>query len=126
MRMVKEILRQYFGLHLKKRQIGRACGVATSTVVDYVNRAMATGLSWPLPEDLDDTALERKLNEQKNIPKPNGRPLPDMQEIHLDLKKKGVNMQLLWLEYKERFPEGYQYSQFCDTITAGPGLWKSV
>ncbi len=114
MRMAREILRQYFGLQLKKRQIGRACGVAPSTVLDYVKRATAAGISWPLPEDLDDTALEALLNEQRNIPKPLGRPLPDMQEIHLELKKKGVTLQLLWLEYKERFPEGYQHTQFSE------------
>ena len=63
MRMAREILRLYFGLHLKKRQIGRACGVAPSTVVDYIQRAEEAGISWPLPTDLDDTALEAKLNE---------------------------------------------------------------
>jgi transposase len=114
MRMVREILRLYFGLNLKKRQIGRACGVAPSTVVDYVQRAKEAGLSWPLPEDLDDGALEAMLNERKSSPKPARRPLPAMEDIHRELKKKGVTLQLLWLEYKEKFPEGYQYSQFCE------------
>jgi transposase len=114
MRMAREILRLYFGLHLKKRQIGRACGVAPSTVIDYIQRAEDAGISWPLPEDLDDAALERVLNEQKGRPKPVRRPLPAMDEIHLELKKKGVTMQLLWFEYKERFPDGYQYTQFCE------------
>lgn len=114
MRMAREILRLYFGLHLKKRQIGRACGVAPSTVVDYIQRAEEAGISWPLPEDLDDTAIEALLNERKGSPKPSRRPLPAMDEIHLELRKKGVTMQLLWLEYKERFPEGYQYTQFCE------------
>lgn len=114
MRMAREILRLYFGLHLKKRQIGRACGVAPSTVVDYIQRAEEAGISWPLPTDLDDTALEAKLNERKESSKPACRPLPDMEEIHVELRKKGVTLQLLWMEYKERFPEGYQYSQFCE------------
>jgi transposase len=114
MRMAREILRLYFGLHLKKRQIGRACGVAPSTVVDYIQRAEEAGISWPLPTDLDDTALQAKLNERKESPKPARRPLPDMEEIHVELRKKGVTLQLLWMEYKERFPEGYQHSQFCE------------
>jgi transposase len=114
MRMAREILRLYFGLHLKKRQIGRACGVAPSTVVDYIQRAEEAGISWPLPTDLDDTALEAKLNERKESPKPARRPLPDMEEIHVELRKKGVTLQLLWMEYKDRFPEGYQHSQFCE------------
>jgi transposase len=114
MRMVREILRLYFGLRLKKRQISRACGVAPSTVVDYVQRAQEAGLSWPLPEDLDDAALEAVLNKRKSNPKPARRPLPDMEEIHRELRKKGVTLQLLWLEYKEQFPEGYQHTQFCE------------
>jgi transposase len=37
-----------------------------------------------------------------------------MEEIHVELRKKGVTLQLLWMEYKDRFPEGYQHSQFCE------------
>ncbi len=114
MRMAREILRLHFGLHLKKRQIGRACGVAPSTVIDYVQRAEAAGICWPLPENIDDTALEAMLKEQSGSVKPVRRPLPDMEEMHVELRKKGVTLQLLWLEYKERFPEGYQHSQFCE------------
>lgn len=114
MRMAREILRLYFGLHLKKRQIGRACSVAPSTVVDYIQRAEDAGISWPLPEDLDDAALEALLNERRGSPRPARRPLPAMDEIHLELRQKGVTMQLLWLEYKERFPDAYQYTQFCE------------
>lgn len=114
MRMAREILRLYFGLHLKKRQIGRACGVAPSTVVDYIQKAEEAGISWPLPEDLDDVALETMLSERRVNPNPARRPLPAMEEIHVELRKKGVTLQLLWLEYKERFPEGYQYTQFCE------------
>jgi transposase len=37
-----------------------------------------------------------------------------MEEIHRELRKKGVTLQLLWMEYKEKHPEGYQHSQFCE------------
>ena len=36
-----------------------------------------------------------------------------MEDIHQDLKKKGVTLQLLWYEYKRAHPDGYHYSQFC-------------
>jgi hypothetical protein len=124
MRMAREILRLYFGLHLKKRQIGRACGVAPRTEVDYIRRAEGAGISWPLPNDLDDTALEAKLNERKESPRPARRPLPGMEEIHVELRKKGVTLQLLWMEYKERFPEGYQHSQFCEYYISGITLFN--
>ena len=37
-----------------------------------------------------------------------------MAELRLELQSKGVTLMLLWQEYKERYPEGLQYSQFCD------------
>jgi len=39
--------------------------------------------------------------------------MPSMEDIHQDLRKKGVTLQLLWYEYKRAHPDGYQYSQFC-------------
>jgi len=115
MRNIREILRLHFGLGLKKRQIGRSCSLSHSTVVKYLQRAEAAGLSWPLPEDLDDRALEELLNAPDISRRPpHLRPLPAMDEIHRELRRKGVTMQLLWLEYKERYPEGYQYTQFCE------------
>jgi len=114
MRNIREIFRLHFGLGLKKRQIGRSCSLSHSTVGKYLKRAKDAGLSWPLPENLDDRALEEMLNASDTFRKPIPRPLPSMEGIHHDLRQKGVTMQLLWLEYKERFPEGYQYTQFCE------------
>ncbi|MDE0356588.1 MAG: hypothetical protein OXN92_02450 [Gammaproteobacteria bacterium] len=35
--------------------------------------------------------------------------------MHRELTRhKRVTLQLLWLEYREAHPEGYQYSRFCD------------
>jgi len=113
MRNIREILRLHFGLGLGKRQIGRSCGLSHSTVGKYLKKAKETGLSWPLPEELDDRVLEEMLNAPDTFRRPLPRPLPSMEGLHHDLKQKGVTMQLLWLEYKERFPDGYQYTQFC-------------
>ena len=43
------------------------------------------------------------------------RPEPDWARVHRELSRhKGVTLQLLWLEYCEAHPDGYQYSRFCD------------
>jgi len=42
------------------------------------------------------------------------RPVPDWAEVHRELKRKGVTLSLLWMEYKAQHPQGYQYSRFCD------------
>jgi transposase len=115
MRNIREILRLHLGLGLKKRQIGRSCGLSHSTIGKYLQKAKDAGLSWPLPEDLDDRTLEEMLNAPEASRKPlHPRPLLAMDEIHRELRKKGVTLQLLWLEYKERYPDGYQYTQFCE------------
>jgi transposase len=41
------------------------------------------------------------------------RPLPDWDYVHKELKKKSVTLFLLWQEYKETYPDGYEYSWFC-------------
>jgi transposase len=113
MRKIREILRLYHELKLGKKQIAKACSVSSSTVVEYVRKAEAAGLNWPLPEHLDDTAIEVLLFPVE-APKLTDRPLPVMAELRKELQTKGVTLMLLWHEYKERCPDGYQYSQFCE------------
>ena len=111
-RKIKEILRLKYELGLTARQIGRSCGISHATVIKTLKRAENAGLTWPLPEGMDDSQLERKLYPKStgyNTPKS----LPDMAWIHKELSKPGVTLQLLWEEYKADHPAGYQYTQFC-------------
>lgn len=108
----KEILRLSYELHLSSRQIARSLNVAR-TVGDLLRRAQAAGLAWPLPDDLDDAALQTKLYPGNPKPK-QVRPEPDMEQVHRELRRKGVTLQLLWAEYKRTYPDGYQYTQFCE------------
>ena len=75
-----------------------------------MRRIRDAGLSWPLPGDLDDDALEAKLFAPPGPP--GARPVPDWAKVHLELRRKGVTLMLLWHEYRETFPDGYAYSQF--------------
>jgi transposase len=114
MRQVREILRLKYEQHLAHRAIARACGVGLGTVAEYVRRARQAGLSWPMPAEWDDAHLEARLfqrvGEVVGVP----RPLPDMAWVHRELKRPGVTLQRLHLEYFERHPDdGYRYSQFC-------------
>jgi transposase len=119
MRRIKEILRLKLDLKLSDRQIARSCHVARSTVSEYIRRATEVGLSWPLPEDLDDGQLEDRLFEKTARIAGQIRPQPDFKTIHNELRRhKSVTMQLLWEEYKQASPQGYQYSQFCDLYRA--------
>ena len=113
MRKVREVLRLKWASGFSDRRISRCCGIARSTVAEYLRRAEEAGLSWPLPEGLDELALERKLFPVAPAVPIKNRPLPVWADIHRELKRKGVTLFLLWEEYKACYPEGYQYSQFC-------------
>jgi len=114
MRKIKEVLRLRFELRLGLRQIGRSLRLPHSTVGDYLDRAARAGFGWPLPDDLSDTALEQKLFPPAPVVTDHGRPLPVWDEIHTELKRKGVTLTLLWEEYQAIHPDGYHYSRFCD------------
>ncbi len=112
MRKIREILRLKWESKLGDRPVARSCGVSRSTVSDYVRRARAAGLSWPLPEELDEDALTALLFPQSPCVA-SRPPLPNWAEVHRELKRKGVTRWLLWSEYKDQYPDGLQYSRFC-------------
>ncbi len=114
MRKTKEVLRLYYDLKLSKRKVARSCNIAPSTVREYLRKAEQVGISWPLPDGMDDAALESRLFPEETAPAAATHPLPDMEYIHQELYRKGVTRQLLWFEYKEKQPNGYEYSQFCE------------
>jgi len=106
MRKIREVLRQKWALGLSVRRIARSVGLSRPTVSGYLRRAERCGLSWPLPEDLDDAELERRLYPPLPASRV-GRPEPDWVEVHRELKRKGVTLELLWDEYKASHPDGY-------------------
>ena len=113
MRKIKEVLRLHHEKGFSTRQIAKSLGIGRSTVHDYLNRAQQAGLNWPLTLDLDESSLEPRLFPVASSMPQEKRQMPPTEYLHQELKKKGVTLQLLWLEYKEANPEGYQYSQFC-------------
>ncbi len=112
MRQIREILRlkQEQGLH--HRAIARACGVGVGTVSEYLRRVKQAGLGWPLPLELDETALEARLFPAAGPVRE--RVAPDPAWIHQELRRVGVTLHLLWEEYRQVHPDGYGYSQFCE------------
>ena len=113
MRQIREILRLKHDHQLSHRAIASACRVGLGTVADYLGRAKQAGLEWPLPEDLDEAALEARLFPRAG-PGSRERVAPDVERIHQELKRVGVTLHLLWEEYREANPKGYAYSQFCE------------
>lgn len=116
MRKIKELLRLTYGFGCSQRHVARTCGMARSSVSEYLARAEQAGISWPLPEGMSEAELEKKLFATPLAPAEK-RPLPDCAYIHQELrrhKKFNITLDLLWQEYKDVHPDGYQYSQFCE------------
>src|SRR5919201_372534 len=118
MRQVYEVLRLKWGQGLSERKIARSLGISRPAVAEYVRRAQAAGLSWPLPATCDVGALERLLFPSPLARSPATHVVPDWAIVHHELKRKGVTLFLLWQEYKAATPDGMPYSWFCHTYRA--------
>jgi transposase len=114
MKKITEVLRLKFELELSNRVIARACKISNSTVGEYLKRAEAAGVSWPLGEIGEEELYQKLFPEQKGVPSEREYPMPDWEAVQKEKRLKGVTLQLLWREYKEKYPEGYQYSQYCE------------
>src|SRR5262245_54454393 len=120
MRKVREVLRLTYACGASARVIAQSVGIGRSAVGEYVRRAAVIGVTWPIPAELDDVALERKLFAPAGYNPPRSKPLPDFGHVHAELRRRGVTLVLLWEEYRGAHPDGYGYSRFCDLY----GEWR--
>ena len=114
MRKIREILRLKWEQGLSHRKIAESCVVSRSSVSDYLRRAEAAGLSWPLPPECEEEQLEAMLFSFSDGQQQGNAPEPVWSAIPSEYKKKGVTLALLWQEYKTENPPGWQYSFFCE------------
>ena len=114
MRKIRNVLRLRFAEKLSLRDTAL---VARHGALDgrrlRASRRRSPGSRWPLPEEMDDDALERRLFRADSRQLRSHYPQPDYDVMKKELAKKGVTLQLLWVEYREHHPDGYGYSQFC-------------
>ena len=114
MRKIKDVLRLKLDAKLSHEQIAAALGISKGVVTKYVGLAAAAGLDWPGVQGCDETALQRRLLVAPQ--KPRGHIQPDFGRLHLELRRKGMTLMLLWEEYQADYADSqtYRYSQFCD------------
>ena len=126
MRKIREVLRLRYEVGLSARQVAASVQIARSSVGEYERRLTAAGLSWPLPEGLSDTDLERRLFPPLLMMPADTRPVPDWPGIHEELRKPGVTLMLLWEEYRAAHPQGFAYSWFCEHYRTWAGRLDRV
>ncbi len=114
MRQVREVLRLRYLCGQSGHRIAAAIGISRYTVAEYLRRAAVVGITWPVPPELDDTTLERKLF------KPPGtmvaevvRPQPDWVRMHAEMRRPGVTLLLLWEEYRAGCQRRSNFPHLC-------------
>lgn len=82
MRKIKEVLRLRFELGLGLRAIARSCSFGLETAHEYLQRAEAAGVTWPLGEGWGEDRLEAALFGGPPRHRPAVLPTPDFAEMH--------------------------------------------
>ncbi|MEO8798294.1 MAG: IS21 family transposase [Polyangiaceae bacterium] len=112
MQQLREILRQKLALGRSHRQVARALGVSPSTVAGAFADARALGLDAAAVEALTDAELDAKLYPQRA---PSFmRAEPDCAALHIELRRPGVTLALLHVEFLTAQPDGLRYTAFCE------------
>ena len=63
MRQIRELLRLKHACQMSDRLISEALGMGRTTVGDYLRRLALAGIGWPVPDELDDAALEAFMSK---------------------------------------------------------------
>ena len=117
MRKIRDVLRLGAG-GLSKREIAASLSIGATAAGDCLRRARCAGLSWPLPENLNDELLERLLYPPRSVTARQQRPQPDWPAVHRELRRPGVTLALLWEEHRASHTDGHGYSRFCELYRA--------
>ena len=123
MRRIREVLRLKHECDLSFGQIARALHVSKGTVSNYLSVAEAAGITHEVASGLDDSALIARLYPQRYVYRQFA--VPEFAQVHRELKRKGVTLQLLWEEYREG-AQGVPYSRsrFCERYLAFVGTLR--
>ena len=129
MHKIHTTLRLFFEAGLSIRATARSLRVspevpAKAGMGDSVRRAKVAGLGWPLPEGMDERALEARLFPDAGVPAPARRAMPDWAHVHTELRRKGGALSLLWQEYKAEHLDGIQYTRLLQCAVQGAIPWR--
>ena len=114
MRKIRDVLHYRQATNLSLQAIGRAFGLSKGVVAKYLAAVSQAGLDLTQALALTDTELERLI--YRDPPKRESTFVePDCAQIHQEIKRKGVTLQLLWQEYCQEAGElALKYTAFCN------------
>jgi len=107
------LLTMRFGAGASAWSIAQELGIAPSTVREYLSRAAGAGIIWPLAADVTDESLMARLFVNAGV-RAGARyhAEPDWAALVREFKRPGVNLLVLWEEYRAIHPQGYAYSRY--------------
>lgn len=113
MNKIRHTLQLLHGQQLSTRQIAQALGISKSTVGEIASYARAIALNWSEAQHLSDEELQARLYRPP-VARKSRQLEPDYAQLHTELKRAGVTLQLLWEEYQRQHQgQAYKYSAFC-------------
>lgn len=112
MHVLREILRQKFVLGRSHRKVAASVGVSAGKVAGVYTDARALGLDAARIDAMSDAELDAFLYPK--TPTTIERPEPDCAALHLELRRPGVTLALLHVEFLEKHPDGLRYTAFCE------------
>ena len=117
MRRIHRLMTLRFGAGATTRAISRELGISHSTVREYLARIAAAGITWPLPAELGDLELEQRLFVNGGVRGGARHHVePDWAAVARELKRPGVNLMILWEEYRAVHSDGYAYSRYVAAV----------
>lgn len=113
MKKIREMIRMHQEFHISHHKISKALDISRPTIHEYVIKFEQSGLKLSEISTMSDADL-LKVFKQKNIVNNErfenlSRKFPD---YGTELMKTGVNLKVLWEEYRQQYSDGYEYSQF--------------
>ena len=114
MSTIKQVIRLY-SQGKSKLQISRITGLSRNTVKKYIRLSEECDLGKSRILGCEDEELEYTLFRRKKAEPPQRYTnfTEQLDYLFKELKRPHVTRRLLWIEYKKRDPDGYEYSQFC-------------
>jgi len=103
-----------FEIGCRIKEIQRRTGLARNTIRKYLRLLGDRSLASLSPSELAAILYESDLTTARS--ERYNQLIAHFKSSSSDLRKTGVTRELLWMEYKEAYPVGYSYSQYCEHL----------
>jgi len=114
MKKIREIIRFSETTDMSVRKIARALNVSRPVVAQYIRDFNASSLTYEQIKGMADSQFLALFEKQRNKKCSKYEELSKLFPYFVtELKKTGVTLMILWNEYQNEHPGGYNYSQFC-------------